>query len=91
MTTKAYDDYVRLGVAPQLTSADLAAPILLTITHGPTKFAFRYSPGDEAAVIDALIELVHAGVGFDWFDAMVVSNMVGRRLAKELKTMKAVT
>jgi len=38
-------------------------------------------------VLDALVEMVpRRELGFDWFDAAVLSHQLGQHLAKELKT-----
>ena len=59
----------------------------LSLTKGTEQFCFRYEVGDEARVLDALIDMVNSReVGFDWFDAAVLSHQLGQHLAKELKT-----
>ncbi len=59
----------------------------LSLVKGKEHFCFRYEVGDEARVLDALIDMVNAReVGFDWFDAAVLSHQLGQHLAKELKT-----
>ena len=53
---------------------------------GTEHFCFRYEVGQEAKVLDSLIELVNRrDVAFDWFDAAVLSHQLGQHLAKELK------
>lgn len=58
----------------------------LSLVKGQQRFCFRYESGQEAKVLDALVEMVNRGeVGFDWFDAAVMSHQLGQHLAKELK------
>jgi len=59
----------------------------LSLVKGEHRFCFRYEVGEEAKVLDALVEMVHRReLGFDWFDAAVLSHQLGQHLAKELKT-----
>ena len=59
----------------------------LSLVKGKEHFCFRYEVGDEARELDALIEMVNGRtLGFDWFDAAVLSHQLGQHLAKELKT-----
>ncbi|MCS7032796.1 MAG: hypothetical protein NZ561_02245 [Phycisphaerae bacterium] len=59
---------------------------MLSLVKGRETFCFRYDVGQEAKVLDALVELVHRrDVAFDWFDAAVLSHQLGQHLAKELK------
>ncbi len=59
----------------------------LSLVKGKEHFCFRYEVGDEAKVLDALIDMVHSrDLAFDWFDAAVLSHQLGQHLAKELKT-----
>jgi hypothetical protein len=58
----------------------------LSLMKGREHFCFRYQSGEESAVLDALIEMVNRrDVGFDWFDAAVLSHQLGQHLAKELQ------
>lgn len=58
----------------------------LSLVKGAEHFCFRYETGEEAKVLDALIEMVNRrDVAFDWFDAAVLSHQLGQHLAKELK------
>ena len=58
----------------------------LSLVKGGHHFCFRYQPGDEARVLDALVEMVNRReLKFDWFDAAVLSHQLGQHLAKELK------
>jgi hypothetical protein len=59
---------------------------MLSLVKGRQQFCFRYDVGEEAKVLDALIDLVHRReTSFDWFDAAVLSHQLGQHLAKELK------
>ena len=58
----------------------------LSLVKGQQHFCFRYETGDEARILDALVEMVNRReLSFDWFDAAVVSHQLGQHLAKELK------
>ena len=58
----------------------------LSLVKGKQQFCFRYEPGDEATVLDTLVEMVNRrDMAFDWFDAAVLSHQLGQHLAKELK------
>jgi hypothetical protein len=58
----------------------------LSLVKGKDHFCFRYEPGQEAKVLDALIEMVNRrDMPFDWFDAAVLSHQLGQHLAKELR------
>ncbi len=58
----------------------------LSLVKGKDTFCFRYETGQEARVLDALVDMVNRqDVGFDWFDAAVLSHQLGQHLAKELK------
>lgn len=58
----------------------------LSLVKGTEHFCFRYEVGQEARVLDALVDMVNRrDVGFDWFDAAVLSHQLGQHLAKELK------
>ena len=58
----------------------------LSLVKGRHHFCFRYEVGEEAKVLDALVEMVHRReLSFDWFDAAVLSHQLGQHLAKELK------
>jgi hypothetical protein len=59
----------------------------LSLVKGDQHFCFRYEIGQEAKVLDALVEMVNRrDTSFDWFDAAVLSHQLGQHLAKELKT-----
>jgi hypothetical protein len=58
----------------------------LSLMKGAQHFCFRYEPGEEAQVLDALVDMVNRReLSFDWFDAAVMSHQLGQHLAKELK------
>ena len=70
------------------TSNSSASPMkTLSLLKGKDHFCFRYEVGQEAKVLDALIDMVNKReMRFDWFDAAVLSHQLGQHLAKELKT-----
>ena len=58
----------------------------LTLAKGRHQFRFRYEAGQEAVVLESLVEMVHRrDLPFDWFDAAILSHQLGQHLAKELK------
>jgi hypothetical protein len=58
----------------------------LSLMKGEQQFCFRYEVGQEAVVLDAMVDMVHRReLSFDWFDAAVLSHQLGQHLAKELK------
>ena len=60
----------------------------LSLVKGRDHFCFRYETGQEARVLDALVDMVNRpDVAFDWFDAAVLSHQLGQHLAKELKPL----
>jgi len=60
----------------------------LSLLKGKQHFCFRYEIGQEAQVLDALVEAVkRRDLPFDWFDAAVLSHQLGQHLAKELKAV----
>ncbi len=70
----------------QTTETQVESTKTLSLVKGNEHFCFRYETGQEAKVLDALIDLVNRrDVGFDWFDAAVLSHQLGQHLAKELK------
>ena len=57
----------------------------IEILKGKHLFRFRYTEGDEQAVLDTLVEFVHRrDLSFDWFEAAVLSHQLGQHMAKEL-------
>lgn len=58
----------------------------LSLVKGGQQYCFRYEVGQENKVLDALVDMVNRReLGFDWFDAAVMSHQLGQHLAKELK------
>jgi hypothetical protein len=58
----------------------------LSLVKGRHHYCFRYEAGQEAGVLNSLVELVHRrDLPFDWFDAAILSHQLGQHLAKELK------
>lgn len=74
------------GNQSQATTTTASNVRTLSLVKGQHHFCFRYEPGQESQVLDALIELVNKRENsFDWFDAAVLSHQLGQHLAKELK------
>jgi hypothetical protein len=60
----------------------------LSLVKGRNHFCFRYEIGQEAKVLDTLVEMVQKReLCFDWFDAAVLSHQLGQHLSKELKAL----
>ena len=60
----------------------------LSLVKGRNHFCFRYEVGQEAKVLDTLVEMVQKReLCFDWFDAAVLSHQLGQHLSKELKAL----
>jgi hypothetical protein len=58
----------------------------LSLVKGRQHYCFRYEVGQEAKVLDALVDMVNRhDLSFDWFDAAVLSHQLGQHLSKELK------
>ena len=58
----------------------------LTLAKGRHRYCFQYEVGQEALVLDSLVEMVNRrDLSFDWFDAAILSHQLGQHLAKELK------
>ena len=65
---------------------DVTETRTLSLVKGAEHFCFRYEAGEEARVLDALVDMVNRReLPFDWFDAAVMSHQLGQHLAKELK------
>ena len=57
----------------------------LSLVKGEHRFVFRYAAGREADVVSAFGSMAsEPDLGFDWFDAAVLSYQMGRRLESEL-------
>jgi hypothetical protein len=53
----------------------------MVLNKGAEKFIFRYEPGHEDQLLDALIDQVKdKRTGFDWFDAAVLSFKLSQTL-----------
>ena len=58
----------------------------ISLSKGSQRFIFRYCPGDESNVLDALRSLANGNSsGFDWFDAAVLAFKLTRRLDRTVK------
>jgi hypothetical protein len=59
---------------------------MLSLVKGRHHFCFKYQVGEEATVLESLVEMVNRrDLPFDWFDAAILSHQLGQHLAKELK------
>ena len=61
---------------------------MLTLQHSVKGHTFivRYEQGQESKVLDQLVAWVNdTSLPFDWFDAAVISNLLGKRLGEEIK------
>jgi hypothetical protein len=62
-------------------------PRQLTLKKGQYHL-FRYQPGDEAALIQTLIEKAEdPKCSLDWFDAAVLAHQMGHRMAAEMQSL----
>ena len=60
----------------------------LTLVKKGHYYLFRYMPGDEAMLIQTLIEKAEdSRCPLDWFDAAVLSHQMGHRMAAEMQTL----
>jgi hypothetical protein len=60
----------------------------LTLIKKGHYYLFRYRPGDEASLIQTLIDQAedpHSAL--DWFDAAVLSHQMGHRMAAEMQDL----
>lgn len=56
----------------------------LVLTKGAEKYVFRYEPGSEDSLLDALVAQAKDGrTNFDWFDAAVLSFKLTQSLISE--------
>jgi hypothetical protein len=63
-------------------------PRQLTLIKKGQYYLFRYQPGDEAALIQNLIDKAEdPRCALDWFDAAVLSHQMGHRMAAEMQTL----
>lgn len=51
----------------------------ISIRKGRQIFCIRYEVGEESIVLDQLVAMVHQDIGFDWFDAAVLSHQTPSR------------
>jgi len=60
----------------------------LTLIKKGHYYLFRYMPGDEATLIQTLIDKAEdPRCSLDWFDAAVLSHQMGHRMAAEMQTL----
>ena len=63
-------------------------PRQLTLIKKGQYYLFRYQPGDEAALIQNLIDKAEdPHCALDWFDAAVLSHQMGHRMAAEMQSL----
>lgn len=63
-------------------------PRQLTLVKKGQYYLFRYQPGQEAALIQTLIEKAEDPKSpIDWFDAAVLSHQMGHRMAAEMQDL----
>ena len=56
----------------------------LVLNKGSEKYIFRYDPGDERALLDALVfSATDDRTDFDWFDAAVLSLRLTQSLIRQ--------
>jgi hypothetical protein len=60
----------------------------LTLIKKGQYYLFRYQTGDEATLIQTLIEKAeNPKCPLDWFDAAVLSHQMGHRMASEMQAL----
>jgi hypothetical protein len=60
----------------------------LTLIKKGHYYLFRYMPGDEASLIQTLIQRAEdPKCPLDWFDAAVLSHQMGHRMAAEMQQL----
>jgi hypothetical protein len=60
----------------------------LTLIKKGHYYLFRYQTGDEATLIQTLIDKAEdPRCPLDWFDAAVLSHQMGHRMASEMQTL----
>ena len=60
----------------------------LTLIKKGQYYLFRYLPGDEAMLIQTLIDKAEdPRCPLDWFDAAVLSHQMGHRMASEMQSL----
>jgi hypothetical protein len=59
----------------------------LTLVKKGHYYLFRYAPGDEAVLIQTLIDRAQdPRCPLDWFDAAVLSHQMGHRMGNEMQS-----
>ena len=67
-------------------SADSSRQVVL-IKKGQ-RFVFRYEGGEEATLLNHLVELADDPASdLDWFDVAVLSHQVGQRMGQQLERL----
>lgn len=57
----------------------------VTLVKNGHRFLFRYTEGEEEQMIQVLMEMAgRTDLGFDWFDAAMLSRQVNEKLLKRL-------
>lgn len=61
----------------------------LSLIKGKHRYVFRYRPGCEEELVDALATMAtDPASDFDWFDAAVLSYQMGRRIESEVEQLR---
>jgi len=69
----------------ELSSALEDAQKQLVLVKNGQRYVFRYTLGDEAELLESLIEMARdPSSELTWFDAAVLSHQMGRRLSQKL-------
>ena len=56
----------------------------LSLVKGEERFVFRYEPGSEEGILDALVDAANDRQNnFDWFDAAVLSFQLSKHLVEQ--------
>jgi hypothetical protein len=57
----------------------------ITFTKHGQCYVFRYTPGEEAGILESLAAMARdKDSGVDWFDAAVLSHQLGRHISQDL-------
>ena len=60
----------------------------LTLVKKGQYYLFRYAPGDESQMLEALMgKAQDPRCPLDWFDAAVLSHQMGHRMANEMQAL----
>jgi hypothetical protein len=58
----------------------------LSLVKDGHRYVFRYQEGDEESLIQELMDMAgRTDLGFDWFDAAMLSRQVNERLLRRLE------